>query len=186
MLEFLCDSYAMLEFLVHPLIPSDLLIPLLPLFSMTTPMRIFLAGIMQGSLPEPALHAQDYRRVLRGLLADHLPQAHVFCPYENHNGSLTYTDDLGRRVFLDHVDRAAASDVLLAYLPEASMGTAIEMWQAYQFGRTILTISPLEHNWVVRFLSHRVFPSLDAFAATLATGELAQYLATRCTSSRRQ
>ena len=67
---------------------------------------------------------------------------------------------------------AARADVLIAYLPEASMGTAVEMWEAHRAGKPVLTISPLAENWVVRFLSTRVFPSLVAFESFVAEGEL--------------
>ena len=60
---------------------------------------------------------------------------------------------------------AATADVLVAYVPEASMGTAIEMWQAFKAGAHVFTISPLAENWVVKFLSQRVFATLDEFVA---------------------
>jgi hypothetical protein len=60
--------------------------------------------------------------------------------------------------------------VVVAFVPEASMGTAIEMWEAHQHGRVVIAISPLVHNWAVKFLSHAVYPDVDAFAAALADG----------------
>jgi hypothetical protein len=63
-------------------------------------------------------------------------------------------------------------DVVIAFVPEASMGTAIEMWEAYQHGRMVVTISPLVHNWVIRFCSHRVFRDLESFEAALESGQL--------------
>ena len=45
-------------------------------------------------------------------------------------------------------------DLLIAYVPEASMGTAIEMWEAHQHARVVVTITPLSHNWVVQITSH--------------------------------
>jgi hypothetical protein len=56
------------------------------------------------------------------------------------------------------------------------MGTAIEMWQAYSSGRAVVTISPMSHNWAVRFLSHAVYADLEEFEAALASGSLAQRL----------
>ena len=81
-----------------------------------------------------------------------------------------------KRTLLELAEEAARADVLIAYLPEASMGTAVEMWQAYRAGKPILTISPLAENWVVRFLSTRVFPSLGAFESFVAEGELEKLL----------
>jgi DNA-binding winged helix-turn-helix (wHTH) protein len=52
------------------------------------------------------------------------------------------------------------------------MGTAIEMWRAYEKGLPILTISPLVENWVVRFLSTQVFTTLEEFRAFVEQGGL--------------
>ena len=56
------------------------------------------------------------------------------------------------------------------------MGTAVEMWEAHRAGATILAITPLEHNWVVRFLSHHVFRDLEEFEVSIRSGELATLL----------
>jgi hypothetical protein len=61
---------------------------------------------------------------------------------------------------------------VVAYVPQASMGTAIEMWQAYQAGVPLVTISPLAANWVVRHLSDVVLPDLCAFQSWIASGGL--------------
>ncbi len=65
-------------------------------------------------------------------------------------------------------------DVLLAYLPEASMGTAIEMWEAYQHGAVVISISPLKHNWAVKFLSHILYADIAEFEAAANDGSLRQ------------
>jgi len=49
--------------------------------------------------------------------------------------------------------------------------------QAYEAGKVVLTISPLKHNWAVRFLSHEVYRDTDAFAAALASGQVADRVA---------
>ena len=64
-------------------------------------------------------------------------------------------------------------DALIAFVPEASMGTAIEMWEAHQHGAAVLTISPLKHNWAVKFLSHAIYADEAEFVAALDSGELA-------------
>jgi hypothetical protein len=53
------------------------------------------------------------------------------------------------------------------------MGTAIEMWEAYRHGRVILSISPLSHNWAIRFLSDEIYPDTETFEQALATGTVA-------------
>ena len=65
-------------------------------------------------------------------------------------------------------------DVLVAFVPEASMGTAIEMWEAHQHGAAVITISPLRHNWAVKFLSHAIYADLAAFEAAVRSGDAAR------------
>lgn len=142
-------------------------------------MRFFLAGIMQGSHVGPMLHSQGYRRHLLDLLGRHFPEAELYDPLAAHGNSLAYDDEQGRAVFFGHNEMCRDVDVLLAFVPEASMGTAIEMWEAYRHGRTVVTISPLEHNWAVRFLSHVRYLDVAAFEAAVERGEFAAALAER-------
>ncbi len=138
--------------------------------------KVFLAGIMQGSREDDGLHPQDYRGRIREMFAQHLPDARLYCPVENHPQSLGYTHRKGREVFFDHLDMAASCDVLVAFLPEASMGTAIEMWEAHRNGRVVLTVSAMAANWTVKFLSTRLLGDLDALASFLAEGGLKRLL----------
>jgi hypothetical protein len=137
-------------------------------------MRIFLAGIMQGSHVTAALHEQDYRQRLYDLLVSHLPGATVYDPLADHRGSLDYDADRGRQVFLHHIQLCREVDVVLAFVPEASMGTAIEMWEAYHNGRVVIAVSPMKHNWAVKFLSHQLYADLDEFEQALASGQVAR------------
>ncbi|MGI6419060.1 MAG: hypothetical protein ACOX1P_25700 [Thermoguttaceae bacterium] len=135
-------------------------------------MRFFLAGIMQGSLTEAALHGQEYRSHLKRLIEAHFPEAEVYDPLAEHAGSIDYDDARGREVFFGHNLMCREVDVLIAFVPEASMGTAIEMWEAYQHGAAVVAISPMVHNWAVKFLSHAIFPTLEACEAAIAGGSL--------------
>lgn len=137
-------------------------------------MKLFLAGIMQGSHAGVEMYPQTYRGHLRMLLEQHLPQAEVYDPLADHVLSLDYDFDQGRSVFLHHNRMCGETDVLLAFVPEASMGTAIEMWEAWRHGRIVITISPLAHNWSVKFLSHLLYPDLTAFEAELTSGKLVE------------
>ena len=139
-------------------------------------MRFFLAGIMQGSHLGPVIHNQNYRARIKMLLAEHFPRAEVYDPLADHGNSLEYDDHLGRQVFFAHNQLAAEVDVLLAFVPEASMGTAIEMWEAHQHGAAVIAISPLRHNWVVKFLSHAIYADLAEFEAAVVCGALARRL----------
>jgi hypothetical protein len=137
-------------------------------------MRFFLAGIMQGSHTEARLHDQDYRQRITRLIEQSFPQAAVYDPRANHAESLGYDDAVGKRVFFQHNHMCREIDVLLAFVPAASMGTAIEMWEAYQHGAAVITISPLQHNWAVKYLSHAIYADMEAFASAVQRGEVAQ------------
>ena len=139
-------------------------------------LRIFIAGIMQGSLAAKALHDQGYRERISELLAEYFPEAEVYDPLARHRQSLEYNRSTGQQVFWGHNLICRHVDVLIAYLPEASMGTAIEMWEAFRHGAVVLTISPLHRNWVVRFLSHAVFADLEEFAGAVRSGALREIL----------
>ena len=128
---------------------------------------------MQGSHTESRLHAQDYRQRLTRLLEAHFPEAEIYDPRANHSKSLGYDDGTGRSVFFHHNRMCREVDVLLAFVPEASMGTAIEMWEAHQHGAAVITISPLKHNWAVKFLSHAIYADVEGFEAALQSGEVA-------------
>jgi len=140
-------------------------------------MRFFLAGIMQGSHVEPLVHNQDYRQRITCLLEKHFPGAEVYDPRANHADSIDYDEETGRRVFFHHNRICGEIDVLLAFVPEASMGTAIEMWEAYQHGAAVIAIGPLKHNWAVKFLSHAMYTDVAEFEVALEEGRVAKLIA---------
>ena len=142
-------------------------------------MRFFLAGIMQGSHAEAMLHDQEYRTRIKRLVEAHFPQADLYDPRADHAESLGYDEATGRRVFFRHNLMCREIDVLLAFLPEASMGTAIEMWEAYRHGAAVITISPLKHNWAVKFLSHAVYADWEEFETALNRRGEAGHVASR-------
>ena len=138
-------------------------------------MRFFLAGIMQGSRSEMVLHDQDYRQRLGRLLRRTFSNAEIYDPLADHPNSVDYDDETGRDVFFRHNRLCREVDVVIAFVPEASMGTAIEMWEAHEHGcGVVVAISPLSHNWAVRFCSHHVYPDFASFEADAANGELAR------------
>jgi len=137
----------------------------------------FIAGIMQGSFHEMALHDQRYRTELARRLGESFPDSRVYDPLAHHANSVDYDDAKGRETFFTHNRMCGGEvDVLIAFIPEASMGTAIEMWEAWNNNAVVITISPLKVNWAVRFLSHAVYPDLSAFFAALDSGEIAALL----------
>lgn len=140
-------------------------------------MKVFLAGIIQGSLVEETIHAQDWREPIGRALAEHLGQVDLYCHYTAHPNSIAYDGEKIRHTFDDGVDRARSADLVIAYLPSASMGTAIEIYEAYRAGAVVVSITPMAANWVVRLYSHAIVPDIAAFEAFLADGKLDQLLA---------
>jgi nucleoside 2-deoxyribosyltransferase len=121
---------------------------------------IFIAGIIQGSKKGKVLHNQDYRRDLKKILNKYFPEAKVIDPVSVHPRSAYYAFKTGKKVFHKSIKEALSSDLVIAYLPQASMGTAVEMWECCKSKVPVWTISPLKENWAVKFLSKKVFSSL--------------------------
>lgn len=139
-------------------------------------MRIFLAGIMQGSHVAALVHDQSYRERFRRAVEERWPDAEVYDPHSNHANSIGYDMARASEVFLGHVEMCREYDLLVAYVPEASMGTAIEMWEAHRHGRVVVTITPLVHNWVVQITSHAVYRDFDAFLHAVQAGDIDRLL----------
>ena len=142
-------------------------------------MDVFLAGIIQGSLVEAEINSQDWREPIKRSLARHLPQAEVYCHYTQHPNSIDYDLPAIRETLADGNARAAACDLLVAYVPSASMGSALEIYEAYRGGAVVVAITPMAANWVVRAYSDRVVPDLEAFEALAASGELGRLVENR-------
>jgi hypothetical protein len=87
---------------------------------------------------------------------------------------VSYGPEQAKQTLLELATLAGQVDVLIAYVPSASMGTAIEMWQAHAAGTRILTISPMADNWVIKFLSDRVFATMAKFEEFMASDGLAE------------
>lgn len=122
---------------------------------------IFLAGVIQGSNRGMVLHQQSYRKDLKDILRKYLPDSEIIDPMKEHPESVAYDYEKGERVFHRSIKRCSESDLVVAYLPEASMGTAIEMWECYKNKVPVWTISPLKENWAVKFLSTEIFESIE-------------------------
>jgi hypothetical protein len=138
--------------------------------------RVFIGGVMQGSIREMAIHGQGYREQIAALVRRHYPGVEILDPFQLHPNSVTYSRQEAVATFLAMLDEAAAADVLIAYLPEASLGTAAEVWRAYTAGTPVYVLSPLIHNWMLWATATRILPDWDAFEAFIAGGGLASHL----------
>ena len=140
------------------------------------PWRVFIGGVMQGSRRENTIDAQDYRQLIGQCLRSHLSNVEVIDPFELHPNSVAYDTDEARRTLIVLAQTAGWADAAVVFLPEASMGTALEMWEAYRGGKPIFAISPLIYNWVVRCLATRVFAGIEEFCAFVASGDFERSL----------
>lgn len=137
---------------------------------------VFLAGVIQASQDGRNIESQDYRKRLKRIFAQKVPELTVYCPFENHSDSVEYNDNQGRQVFLDHLECCRNARLLIAYLPVASLGTSVEIWESYNAGVPILAISPMTHNWVLRFFTNMILPDLEAFEKWLSPQNLQSFL----------
>ena len=108
--------------------------------------------------------------------AQHLPDIAVIDPFELHPNSVAYDTDEARRTLVALAQAAGQADAVVVYVPEASMGTALEMWEAYRREKPIFAISPLVYNWVIRCLATRVFASIEEFDAFVSSGDFERAL----------
>lgn len=160
-------------------------------------LSFFLAGTMQGSRPGAQQISQSYRALLTEVIRRHRPNAEVLCPLEqlaqrlgaeqgvirdSHAALASLTRvrraDFAKpllsltQTFVSLSQAAGAVDVLIAYLPdhEASMGTAIEMWNAFSNGVTVIAITPMRQNLAVMSTSDVILPDIAALDALFSEG----------------
>jgi hypothetical protein len=138
--------------------------------------QVFIGGIMQGSIREMAVHAQDYRDAIADIVRRYHPGVAIIDPRALHPDSVRYEREQAVSTFLAMLDKAASADVLIAYLPEASLGTALEIWRAYRAGKPVLAISPMANNWMLWATATHILPDLDAFERYVAEGGLGPYV----------
>jgi hypothetical protein len=140
-------------------------------------MKIFIAGVMQGSMTGHGIQGQGYRQVISEGIKIRHPHAEIVDPFSLFPDSPEYGDQRAKQVLFTMADEAASADILLAYLPEASMGTALEMIRAYDNGKTIISITTLEKNWFIRAVSTKILLSLEDFCAWIDQTDLADLIA---------
>lgn len=141
--------------------------------------QFFLAGIIQGSKQDLDAHDQSYRNEIKNIIVCHIPNSRIFCPVENHPESISYNDKAAKEIFLTHLKKVKESHCLVVYLPEASMGSSIEMWEAYHYNIPVVTITPMVINWVVRILSDKVVSNIQQFGQFAESGDLKKLLQER-------
>ena len=126
-------------------------------------MKLFISGVMQGSIQGTGIQKQDYRRILTDIIKDNHPGVEIVDPIKLFPDSVTFDNEKAKAVLNELVDIAANADLVVAYLPEASMGTAMEMLRAHDKGKPIVTITTMQKNWFILAMSNVIVPSIEAF-----------------------
>lgn len=139
-------------------------------------MHVFIAGVMQGVRRDDQIDDQHYRVRIREALYKQLPDIRITDPWALNPNSVTYDADRARHTFLTMTKEAGRADLLIAYLPVPSMGTAMEMWEAFQAQTYIIAVTPLIHHWAVRFTANEIVPDLDGLVADIENGRIPQLL----------
>jgi hypothetical protein len=139
-------------------------------------MHVFIAGVMQGARLDDQVDDQNYRVRITEALQTYLPDVHISDPWALNPGSVNYDEVRARRTFHDMTNLAGTADLLIAYLPTVSMGTAMEMWQAHQSDTYIVAVTPHEHHWAIRFTADEIMPDLDSLFARIEDGTMARVL----------
>ena len=129
--------------------------------------KVFIAGVMQGNRKDGLIYSQGYRKKISGLLHDIDPTIEVIDPDKTDPERLNYSDKQAKKMFFKYCDIASRVNLLISYLPSASMGSAIEMWSAYNSRVPIIVISPLKNNWVIKLLSVKVYVSIKELIVVL-------------------
>ena len=139
-------------------------------------MKILLAGVMQGNRRDGNIYSQNYRQEITAILSRHFTDVEVIDPDKTDPERLTYSHEQAAKMFFKYCKIAGEVDLVISFLPEASMGSACEMWQAHSNNIPIITISPLIHNWVVKLLSQKIYTSIEEFEIACTTGEVSIWL----------
>ena len=142
-------------------------------------MHVFIAGVMQAERLDNQIVSQDYRARISQVLKSTIPDVTITDPFALNPGSVNYDTERARHTFLTMTKKAAEADLLIAYLPQVSMGTAMEIWEAYQAGAYIIAITPHIHHWAIRFTTNEILPDLDSLEVMIGNGRLHQIMSSR-------
>ncbi len=142
-------------------------------------MHIFIAGVMQGTRLDDQIHEQEYRLSIARSIQNHIPEARVTDPWALNPNSVDYDEERARKTFLSMIAMAGMADLLIAYLPTVSMGTAMEMWEAHQSDTYIIAVTPHSHHWAIRFTADEIVPDLKSLLEIIENGHVAGILQRR-------
>ena len=131
---------------------------------------IYVTGILQNSRSKD-LYPQDYRKNIVDAIKETWESAIVQCPIIV--GSADNKESLKETVkeFEQQLALLKKANIVVAYIPEPSMGSAIEIYNASLRGKYVVTISPIKTNRVVRMFSHDIYDSIESFLDACKIGK---------------
>lgn len=144
--------------------------------------KYFISGVMLGSKQKLEKHEadlvpQNYRQQIADVIQKKDPQAVIVDPLDalKHRAEqmghtiddINASDEAVRDAFTEVIEMVKDCDVIVSNLPEASMGSAIELWEARKANLQIFTISPMKDNWTIRSVTDHNFLDLVDFEQNL-------------------
>jgi NAD-dependent SIR2 family protein deacetylase len=139
-------------------------------------MHIFIAGVMQGARRDEYICEQDYRLAIAECLSTYLPEARITDPWALNPNSVEYDEPLARETFRSMTYEAGEADLLIAFLPRLSMGTAMEMWEAHRSNTYVIAVTPYVHQWAIRFTADEIVPDLESLLELIKSGHVRNVL----------
>ncbi len=137
-------------------------------------MKVFIGGIMQGQRGDDQIDSQLYRIQITEAFQKHAPEIGLIDPWALNPNSVNYDETTARNTFHTMTRKVQEVDLMIAYLPRMSMGTAMEMWEAFNAGIYIVAVSPYIHNWAIRFTANEILPDMKTLIADIENGRLPQ------------
>ena len=137
--------------------------------------RYFISGVMLGSKQKLVKHEadlvpQNYRQQIADVIQKTDPRAIIVDPLDalKHRAEqmghtideINASDEAVRDAFMEVIEMVKDCDVIVSNLPEASMGSAVELWEARKANLQIFTISPMKDNWAIRSVTDHNFLDL--------------------------
>ena len=67
---------------------------------------------------------------IRSILQTRCPDWNIYCPMDDYEKAGGYPDTPRKEVFISNIRKTGESDIPVAYVPSAGMGTSVEMYEA--------------------------------------------------------
>ena len=135
-------------------------------------MKVFIAGVMQGNKKNGRIHNQNYRQEIVKALGYIIDNLEIIGPGINSTDKSKLTDKQVSEIFFSSCSAVRKADIMITFVPEASMGTAVEMWEAWKNNVPIITISRLKYNWVIKLLSTKLYSTIAELSQGIKAGDL--------------